>query len=296
MCNVAAARGRALTRVVVASVLATGLLGVCSAAHAQVTRAGGLIRHDRGQGVSPVYEGWYERPDGTIVASFGYFNRNHVEEVSIPVGPNNRVAPGPEDQGQPTHFFPRRQIGLFTVTVPADPDTEVTWTLTLRGETLEIPVNLDAEYLIEPFRAAAGPSPGNSPPVVRFDPADDGFSGPAGGVAERTVVAGAPLALDVWVSDDGLGSGRDESELTVTWSKFRGPGAVSFEEDSPAVEAGDGPADGVRRAGTIAKLSEPGDYMLYVVAADGSRQSNQCCWTNGYVHVRVDAADARNPR
>ncbi len=292
MRNVAAASGHRATRIVAAFGVAAGLLVACSVADAQVTRAGGLIRHDRGQSVSPVYEGWYQRPDGTIVASFGYFNRNHAEEVSIPVGPNNRVAPGLEDQGQPTYFFPRRQIGLFTVTLPADGDAEVTWTLTSRGETLEIPVNLDSEYLIEPFRAAAGPSPGNAPPLVRFDPADEGFSGPAGGVAERTATAGVPLALEVWVSDDGLGSGRDEPELTVTWRKFRGPGAVGFEEDSPDVETADGPADGVRRAGTTATLSEPGDYVLHVVAADGSRQSNQCCWTNGYVRVRVDAADA----
>ena len=292
MCRRATAGARWPRPIVVTSILAAGLLWPGSSADAQVTRAGGLIRHDRGQSVSPVYEGWYQRPDGTIVASFGYFNRNYAEEVSIPVGPNNRVTPGPEDQGQPTYFFPRRQIGVFTIELPADPAVEVTWTLSSRGETLEIPVSLDAEYLIEPLRAAAGPSPGNAPPVVRFDPADEGFSGPAGGVAERTVAAGAPLALDVWVSDDGLGSGRDEPVLTVTWRKFRGPGSVRFEEDSPEVE--DLSAEEIGRASTTARLSEPGDYVLYVVAADGSRQSNQCCWTNGYVRVRVGAGDSRN--
>ena len=197
MRNVSAASGCRWGRIGVAAVAAAGLLAFGAAADAQVTRAGGLIRHDRGQSVSPVYEGWYQRPDGAIVASFGYFNRNHVEEVSIPVGPNNRVAPGPEDQGQPTYFYPRRRIGVFTIVLPADTDAEVTWTLTSRGETLEIPVNLDAEYLIEPFKAAAGPSPGNAPPVVRFDPGDEGFSGPAGGLAERTVATGASLPLDV---------------------------------------------------------------------------------------------------
>ncbi len=294
MCNVSVASGCRWGRIGIAAVAAAGLLGFGAAADAQVTRAGGLIRHDRGQSVSPVYEGWYQRPDGAIVASFGYFNRNHVEEVSIPVGPNNRVAPGPEDQGQPTYFYPRRRIGVFTIVLPADTDAEVTWTLTSRGETLEIPVNLDAEYLIEPFKAAAGPSPGNAPPVVRFDPGDEGFSGPAGGLAERTVATGASLPLDVWVSDDGLGSGRDEPELTVRWSKFRGPGAVSFEEESPAVDLEDGAAGAAGRASTVATLAEPGDYMLYLVASDGSRQSNQCCWTNGYVRVRVAAADDRD--
>ena len=286
MRNGVAPHGSRLAWFGVAAVVVSAGLVSPAAADAQVTRAGGLIRHDRGQSVSPVYEGWYQRSDGTIVASFGYFNRNHVEEVSIPVGPNNRVAPGPGDQGQPTHFLPRRNIGVFTITVP-DADTEVTWSLTSRGETLEIPVNLDSEYLIEPFRAAAGPSPGNGPPVVRFDPADAGFSGPGGGVAERTIAAGVPLALDVRVSDDGLGSGRDEPVLTVTWGKFRGPGAVSFEDESPDVEVEDGPEGVTGRASTTATLSEPGDYVLYAVVSDGSRQSNQCCWTNGYVRVRA---------
>ena len=290
MRNPSAAPGRRWRRIGVAAAVTAGLLGASAAAQAQVTRAGGLIRHDRGQSVSPVYEGWYQRPDGTIVASFGYFNRNHVEEVTIPVGPDNRVAPGPEDQGQPTYFFPRRRIGVFTVTVP-DADTEVTWTLTSRGETLEIPVNLDSEYLIEPFRAAAGPSPGNGPPAVRFDPADAEFSGPSGGVVERTVMAGGALPLDVWIGDDGLGSGRDEPVLTVTWGKFRGPGPVNFEDQSPGVAMADGPEGVTGRASTTATLSEPGDYVLYAVVSDGSRQSNQCCWTNGYVRVRVDPAE-----
>ena len=206
-----------------------------------------------------------------------------MEEVHVPVGPDNRIQPGAVDQGQPTWFFPRRQIGLFVITIPAGTTGEVTWTLTSRGETLEIPVNLDPEYLIEPLKAAAGPSPGNTPPVLRFDPGDEGAMGPAGTVSERTGTVGAPLALDAWVTDDGLGSGRDEPELAVTWSKFRGPGTVTFDEESPAIEDG--------RATTTANFADPGDYVLLVMASDGSRRSNQCCWTNGYVRVRVAAAD-----
>ena len=272
-----------LTLAGIALAVAAGAYSQSASLQAQVTRPGGLIRHDRGQSVSPVYEGWYPLPDGDIAASFGYFNRNYVEEVHIPVGPNNRIQPGALDQGQPTWFFPRRQIGVFVITIPAGTAGEVTWTLTSRGETLEIPVNLDAEYLIEPLKAAAGPSPGNTPPVLRFDPGDEGATGPAGTVSERTATVGVPLALDVWVTDDGLGSGRDEPELTVTWSKFRGPGAVTIDEESPTIEGG--------RAGTAATFAAPGDYVLYVMASDGSRRSNQCCWTNGYVRVRVAAAD-----
>ena len=248
---------------------------------AQATRPGGLIRHDRGQSVSPVYEGWYELPNGRIAASFGYFNRNYEEQVHIPVGPDNLLQPGNVDQGQPTWFYPRRQVGVFVITLPPGTE-EVTWTLISRGETMEIPVNLDAEYLIEPFKAAAGPSPGNTPAVVRFDAADEGFTWPAGEMVERSATVGTPLELDVWVTDDGLGSGQDESELTVTWKKFRGAGAVTFGEESPPVEDG--------HANTTATFADPGDYRLLILAGDGSRQSNQCCWTNGYVRVNVTAA------
>jgi hypothetical protein len=88
------------------------------------------------------------------------------------------------------------------------------------------------------------------------------------------------------VRDDGLGSGRDEPELAVRWRKFRGPGSVTFSDESPSVVDG--------RGTTSATFDTPGDYVLYVVATDGSRQSNQCCWTNGYVRVRVGAADDRD--
>ena len=277
-------------------VATTGLTGVAVAvavaaltqwlgATSQATRPGGLIRHDSGQSVSPVYEGWYQQPDGRIAASFGYFNRNYEEEVHIPVGPDNRIQPGPADQGQPTYFFPRRQVGVFVITLPADTSNEVAWVLTARGETLEIPVNLDQEYLIEPFRAAAGPSPGNTPPVLRFDPADDDIRGPAGAVLQRAATVGTPLALDVWVSDDGLGASGDEPELTVTWRKFRGAGMVSFDESSPPIETG--------KASTSASFADAGEYWLSVLVSDGSRQSNQCCWTNGYLRVIVTAAGDR---
>ena len=57
-----------------------------------------------GETVTPVFEGWYENPDGTLSLSFGYFNRNGEEVLEIPIGPDNFIAPGDPDQGQPTHF------------------------------------------------------------------------------------------------------------------------------------------------------------------------------------------------
>ena len=71
---------------------------------------------------------------------FGYFNRNYEEILDIPIGPSNRIEPGPPDQGQPTHFLPRRQTGVFAAVVPADfGDQRLTWTLTAHGEVISIP-------------------------------------------------------------------------------------------------------------------------------------------------------------
>ena len=51
---------------------------------------------------------------------FGYMNTNWLEEFDIPIGPDNNIEPGGPDQGQPTHFYPRRNPFLFTIRVPKD--------------------------------------------------------------------------------------------------------------------------------------------------------------------------------
>jgi hypothetical protein len=65
--------------------------------------------HDSGQSVTPAFEGWFANPDGTFSILLGYFNRNAKEELDIPVGSDNKIEPDGPDQGQPTHFLPRRQ-------------------------------------------------------------------------------------------------------------------------------------------------------------------------------------------
>src|SRR5262245_11388546 len=78
------------------------------------------VARSSGQTVTPAYEGWYKNPDGTFSLSFGYLNRNAEEVVDIPLGPNNFIEPGDQNQGQPTEFQPRRHWGVFAVKVPAD--------------------------------------------------------------------------------------------------------------------------------------------------------------------------------
>src|SRR5215470_13422873 len=69
----------------------------------------------KGQDVVPSFDGWIKNPDGTFTLVFGYMNRNYEEELSIPAGPDNKIEPGPADQGQPTYFTPRRRPWAFRV-------------------------------------------------------------------------------------------------------------------------------------------------------------------------------------
>ena len=90
----------------------------------------------RGQNVAPVYEGFWRNADGSFDLIFGYYNRNWDEEIDVPVGPGNNVEPAGPDQGQPAHFFPRRNQFVFKVRVPADfGNKEVVWSLTSNGAT-----------------------------------------------------------------------------------------------------------------------------------------------------------------
>src|SRR5947207_10102214 len=71
-----------------------------------------------GTSITGAYEGWYDNPDGSHTFLIGYYNRNIKQALDIPVGPNNHIDPGGPDMGQPTHFLPGRQTGVFSITVP----------------------------------------------------------------------------------------------------------------------------------------------------------------------------------
>jgi hypothetical protein len=168
----------------------------------------------------------------------------------------------------------------------------VTWTLTANGQTLSIPASLDVLYLISPQREGGGAYPGNTPPVVKFDPQGPSAQGPLGIVATRTATVGRPLTLDVWVTDDGLPPRRPGTRvpasvlseylgswgLGLIWHVYRGAGTVRFSDPTPEVEQG--------KARTTVTFSEPAEYMLHLLAID-SRTPDRCCYTNGFVKVTV---------
>jgi hypothetical protein len=104
-----------------------------------------------GQGLNPAYEGWLPNADGSFTLVFGYMNSNWQQEFDIPIGATNAIEPGGPDQGQPTHFYPRRNPFLFSIRVPADFGTkELIWTLSANGKTERAYASLKSDYQIDP--------------------------------------------------------------------------------------------------------------------------------------------------
>ena len=248
-----------------------------------------------GQTVAPFFDGWSRNPDGTYEMHFGYINRNHVEELHVPIGPGNSFETGGVDQGQPTFFYPRVHRKVFSVTVPADwGERELVWSLTVRGERQQAIAWLDPVWEIDPILGGRAPTAEqriNQAPLLSVT--TDG----------STVRPPDTLALTARVSDDGvprasgprrrargqetpptlqpaadeprapvnvpvLRTGARPSEvavddrLTITWSVLRGPASVAVEADSDNPDAGE-------PVPLTATFSAPGDYLLRASLSDG---------------------------
>lgn len=258
--------------------------------------------HDSGQSITGAFEGWFANPDGTFSILLGYYNRNLKQAIEIPTGPDNRIEPGGPDQGQPTHFLPGRQWGVFTIRVPKDfGEKKMTWTIAVNGKSTAIPMSLNPLWEVEPFREASG----NMPPFIAFSDGGPWVQGPAGQTKTVSAILPEPADLDVWVADDAsapLAGARPRTPpVMLSWSKFRGPGTVTFGEATPTVqklELASAPtaAKFSGKAHTTAAFSEPGEYILRVVANDWSGDGGrgfQCCWSNAQVKVTVKPAGGR---
>jgi hypothetical protein len=99
-----------------------------------------------------------------------------------------------------------------------------------------------------------------------------------------------PLPLTAWVTDEahlepGAAARRPNTPpVTISWSLYRGPAAVTFDQARPKVD----PADGMTAA--TATFSAPGEYVLRAQVNDSSGDGGggfQCCWTTGHVKVTV---------
>jgi hypothetical protein len=157
-----------------------------------------------GQSVQPVFEGWQQNPDGTYSFLFGYLNRNYEEEPFIQVGANNSFEPGPADRGQPTHFYPRRQQFVFSVTVPADwGKRELVWTLTHDGQKSTAVASLAPVWMLEEGVWKANRGSGINGRTSKIVPVNKPPSITVVGSDAVTVTLSQPLTLTVAASDDG---------------------------------------------------------------------------------------------
>jgi hypothetical protein len=257
---------------------------------------------DAGQNIYPAFEGWFQNEDGSYTLLIGYYNRNKKQTLDIPIGPENRIEPGGPDQGQPTHFVVGRGWGTIAIKVPKDfGDKKLTWTLTANGKTVSVPFGLTKGYQIEPFLDAAM---GNKPPVIKFSDKGEALTGPpklaAAGVASGAV--NEPITLTYIVTDDGHeepptggsaaaappagGAGPPRRpRVSTTLTKYRGPGTVTFADNTPAIEKD--------KVTTTATFSMPGEYWIRIEGNDSSGVGGggfQCCWTTAYIKVTVKAA------
>ena len=292
------------------------LLGALALLVAATVGLGAQTRftYSRGQSVSPAFEGWWQNADGTYSLFFGYMNSNWEEQLDIPVGPDNNIEPGGPDRGQPTHFYPRRNMFLFTVEVPADfGDNELVWTLTTNGKTEHAYASLRTDYLLDP--QTIGTEMGANFGGVIDEWRDNQF--PELDVAvdqPRRVRVGEPLELVAFASDDGIPSGNymppepEEGKphpaydaprqivpgnppgLRLSWIVYRGDASkVNFSEDqlktwqdtrvysnSPwSFPYALPPVPPDGRWEVAATFDEPGTYVLRAMASDGALTSTE---------------------
>jgi uncharacterized repeat protein (TIGR01451 family) len=86
------------------------------------------------------------RTGNTFTAVFGYVNTNR-EDVIVPIGARNRIAPGSADQGQPITFRSGNAFTAFAVrNVPVG--RTVTWSVTTFGVTRTATVDVDTRECV----------------------------------------------------------------------------------------------------------------------------------------------------
>jgi len=184
--------------------------------------------YSKGRHVEPAFEGWRPNDDGTFSMMFGYMNENWEETPNMPVGENNNFSPGDMDQGQPTHFLPRRNRFTFEVAVPSDwGERELVWTLNVNGVERKAYATLRPDYLVDNMIIAsetgslgAGTSSpesrANVAPVVTVQ-----------GDSIRTAAVGEALDLRAQIADDGLPKPTDLVEETRRFVELTEGGSLA---------------------------------------------------------------------
>ena len=244
------------------------------------------VRHDTGQDVAPAFEGWERKDDGSYDFVFGYLNRNYEEQVDIAIGSENFFDSGPQDRGQPTHFYVRRQRFIFRVAVPREWEKtrRLTWTLTSHGRTNQAKGWLQPEWELSPGVISENNGggvleAGNTPPTV------------SGGTAETVTLPNA-LTLSTTATDDGLPKPRPRRTpspdalaaaavnpdapvrppegLRIRWTHYRGAGKVTFDPDRST-----GTFTYPTTQTTSVRFGAPGTYLVRAFAGDGQLETTR---------------------
>ena len=257
------------------------------------------FKFNSGQGLQPIFEGWSKNPDGTFEMWFGYLNRNYVETLLVPIGPDNKIGLGLPDRGQPTVFGTRIHRKAFSVTVPSDwAKKELVWSVTVRGVTEKAIGWLQREWEIDPIYAGKtrnAESLKNKPPALTLNVpstvtlpnaltlaatvVDDGLPTPRKGPQPRAVGQETPPTLkplpdqaEIPVNVPGIGGGRGGGNqgpqgLFLNWIVWRGPAAVTFDQATTEVKD--------QKAVVKATFTKPGTYVLRAIANDGELNVNK---------------------
>ena len=270
-----------------------------------------LLRPSGGP-VIPIFDGWYANPDGTRELCFGYFNVNTEQVVEIPLGPDNGSEPAEFDGVPPTQFLPlratpdagRRYWCVFTVQVPENfGDQDVVWRLRLDGREFSVPGR--TRFTPYQLQGESAADLRTVAPQLRLAPDGPDIVGPDGehiAVGPLTTRVGTRMQLTAWARRDNpygmpiiegftpLGSGEDVRPIRFTWFKHRGPGKVTFDEQIVQIDPDTWAAspDAMGEATVEATFDEPGEYILRVLTHNlPTSFTHFCCWTNGFVRVRV---------
>ncbi len=135
----------------------------------------------------------------------------------------------------------------------------------------------------------------DAPPTPDYDPQRRGSSSPAGLAGGRAAAgrAGAAgrggAAAGAAAAGRGRGRGGRRPDITVQWTKYRGPGWVTL-DDTELDITNNGDPKLWTNVNTEAWFDTPGEYWLRAQINDTSGDGGggeQCCWTNALVKVNV---------
>ena len=235
-----------------------------------------------------------------------YYSRNWSEDVDIPIGPNNHFEPGPADRGQPTHFLPNRNFGMFLVTMPKEfgPTDRIWWVLSLNGITTRIPFHRSPDFNLTPLKGSEEASNGtyDEPPTLRFTAGGPAIKGPMANptnAISKTATVNVPMPLELLVEDDAHYTNgtnavptRTPTLVSAVVEKYRGPGSLWVDgfnyftttKGGKILEPYAGHAEGE------ITFYAAGDYIVHVTINDTTGKgggASGCCWTTAMIKVNV---------